>query len=264
MGQVTETFPHPPRTWVEFADPDDYDPATEHPHTMIRADLTWLTSSWTCIFGQGCPGIDAESPDVGCCRLGAHFSDKDDERRVARYVDQLTPQMWQRHPGRKVRRKDWVSESQGERQTKVSEFGCIFANDPNFVAAPGCALHALAMSLDEPHLVTKPDVCWQLPIRRTYRTVTRPDDTEYLEVTIAEYDRAGWGPGGHDLDWYCTSNPQAHIGADPVYVAMADELTELLGAPAYAELAEHCRSVRTAQKLLPLSVHPATAAANTA
>ena len=56
----------------------------------------------------------------------------------------------------------------------------------------------------------KPDVCWQLPIRRSYRTVERPDDTSYLEVTIAEYDRRGWGPGGHDLDWYCSSQ---HRGA---------------------------------------------------
>ena len=59
----------------------------------------------------------------------------------------------------------------------------------------------------EPHTL-KPDVCWQLPIRRTYRTVERPDETSYLEVTIAEYDRRGWGPGGHDLDWYCTRQPR--------------------------------------------------------
>ncbi len=40
---------------------------------------------------------------------------------------------------------------------------------------------------------TKPDVCWQLPLRRTYRSVRRPDETSYTEVTIGEYGRAGWG-----------------------------------------------------------------------
>ena len=34
---------------------------------------------------------------------------------------------------------------------------------------------------------TKPDVCWQLPIRRTFRTVERQDETSYTEVTITEY-----------------------------------------------------------------------------
>ncbi|GMA87773.1 hypothetical protein GCM10025868_30230 [Angustibacter aerolatus] len=55
------------------------------------------------------------------------------------------------------------------------------------------------------------------PLRRTYRQVERPDGSEYLETTIGEYDRRGWGPGGHDLDWYCSGNPEAHVGAVPVF-----------------------------------------------
>ena len=82
-------------------------------------------------------------------------------------------------------------------------------------------------------LETKPDVCWQLPIRRTFRDVERPDGTPYTEVSIGEYDRRGWGPGGHDLDWYCTGNTEAHVGAEPVYVSNAAELIELMGQPAY-------------------------------
>ena len=65
---------------------------------------------------------------------------------------------------------------------------------------------------------TKPDVCWQLPIRRTFRTVERQDGTEYTEVSIGEYDRRGWGPGGHDLDWYCSGNTEAHVAAEPLYI----------------------------------------------
>jgi hypothetical protein len=95
-----------PRAYVEFVDPADGD-------QVFRCDLTWLTSSFMCIFGQGCQGIYKESPDTGCCTLGAHFADKDDEKRVATFVDQLTPELWQFHPGRengrRTRKKDWVT-----------------------------------------------------------------------------------------------------------------------------------------------------------
>jgi hypothetical protein len=87
---------------------------------------------------------------------------------------------------------------------------------------------------------TKPDVCWQLPIRRQYRTVTRTDETTYTEVTIGEYGRDGWGPGGADLDWYCTANTDAHHGRQPVYLSCAAELTALMGAGAYAVLVDLC------------------------
>ena len=77
----------------------------------------------------------------------------------------------------------------------------------------GCALHGLALQQGRNPLETKPDVCWQLPIRRTFRNVERHDGTSYTEVSIGEYDRRGWGPGGHDLDWYCSGNTEAHVGA---------------------------------------------------
>ncbi|MDQ6715511.1 MAG: hypothetical protein M3Z83_05325, partial [Actinomycetota bacterium] len=116
----------------------------------------------------------------------------------------------------------------------------------------------------------KPEVCWQLPIRRSYRTVELPDQTSYLEVSIAEYDRRGWGPGGHDLDWYCSGNPEAHVGREPVYRSNKVELVELMGEQAYEQLVVRCeahlRAVTAARrignrKLLPLLVHPATLAA---
>jgi hypothetical protein len=77
MPEVTQVFP---RQWVEFVDP-------ANGGHLIKADLTWLTSRWNCIFGRGCEGIGAERPDAGCCIHGAHFSEKEDMRRVARWVD---------------------------------------------------------------------------------------------------------------------------------------------------------------------------------
>ncbi|NAZ84234.1 hypothetical protein GTR02_20735, partial [Kineococcus sp. R8] len=33
----------------------------------------------SCIFGNGCPGIYADSVNVGCCSLGAHFTEPADD-----------------------------------------------------------------------------------------------------------------------------------------------------------------------------------------
>ena len=248
-----------PRAYVEFANPTD---DTE----VMRCDLTWLTSSYKCIFGEGCHGIYKTSPDVGCCTLGAHFADKDDENRVAGYVGQLDETLWQFRPQgkdgqpKKVKKSDWIdTDDEGARKTLVVEHdgqeACVFANRKDFHLGAGCALHALAFTLEKNPLETKPDVCWQLPLRRTFRTVKRPDETTYTEVTIGEYDRRGWGPGGHDLDWYCTGNPEAHVAPEPLYVTSAAELTELMGAAAYAELVRHCDAhVRSRSAL---ALHPA-------
>jgi len=242
-----------PRAYVEFIDPADAD-------QVFRCDLTWLTSSWTCIFGSGCAGIYKHSPDVGCCTLGAHFADKDDEERVKANVKQLTPEIWQFHPGRDVKTKDWVEkDDEGERKTKVhvvdGQSACVFSNRPGFAGGAGCALHSLAIAQGRSYIETKPDVCWQLPIRRTYREVERMDGTTYTEVGIGEYDRRGWGSGGHDLDWYCSGNTEAHVAVEPVYVTNAPELTELMGAAGYAALVEHAEAhVRSRSAL---ALHPA-------
>ena len=254
MPEVDLVFP---RAYVEFADPADGD-------QVFRCDLTWLTSSYRCIFGQGCQGIYADAPDVGCCTLGAHFADKDDETRVAGFVDQLTVDDWQLHPGRGVRKSDWIeTDDDGERKTLAVEVdgqqACVFHNRTDFTSplggGAGCALHGLALRQGRNPLETKPDVCWQLPIRRQYRTVERQDGTSYTEVSIGEYDRRGWGPGGHDLDWYCSGNTEAHVALEPVFVTHEAELVELMGAEGYAELTRHCEAhVRSRSAL---ALHPA-------
>ena len=255
MPEVDLVFP---RAFVEFADPADAD-------QVLRCDLTWLTSAYTCIFGNGCQGIYADAPDVGCCTLGAHFSDKDDEQRVAGFVARLTPEDWQFHPGRRVRRADWVeTDEDDERKTLTIERdgqqACVFHNRTDFrpsdgPGGAGCALHGLALREGRNPLEAKPDVCWQLPIRRQFREVERQDGTAYTEVSIGEYDRRGWGPGGHDLDWYCSGNTEAHVAPEPVYLTHRAELVALMGEPAYAELVRHCDAhVRSRSAL---ALHPA-------
>ncbi|MDX6326041.1 MAG: hypothetical protein QOK15_2395 [Nocardioidaceae bacterium] len=254
MPEVDLVFP---RVWVEFEDPADAD-------QTFRCDLTWLTSSWTCIFGTGCQGIYADRPDDGCCTLGAHFSDADDEARVGAVVPELTAEDWQH---RKAGRRRWVeTDDEGERKTRVRDGACIFLNRPGFEGGMGCALHRFALRTGRHFVETKPDVCWQLPIRRTYRTVERPDGTSTLEVSIGEYDRRGWGAGGHDLDWYCSGNTEAHVGTEPVYLSSRVELVELMGQAAYDEVARHCAAhlrSRSELALHPADPHPASARART-
>jgi hypothetical protein len=251
MPEVDLVFP---RAFVEFVNPADES-------EVLRCDLTWLTSSYTCIFGQGCPGIYSTSPDVGCCTLGAHFAGKADEKRVAGFVKQLDEKLWQFKPeDRPAKKKDWIeTDEDGERKTLTIEVdgqqACVFHNREDFHLGAGCALHALALEQGRNPLETKPDVCWQLPIRRTFRNVERQDGTKYTEVSIGEYDRRGWGAGGHDLDWYCTGNTEAHVAVEPVYITSAPELTELMGEAAYAELLRHCEAhVRSRSAL---ALHPA-------
>lgn len=252
MATVPEVLLPFPRAFVEFVDPADAD-------QTYRCDLTWLTSRWQCIFGNGCQGIYADRPDDGCCTLGAHFADEADETRVASFVEQLDDQTWQlRSKG--LGKKGWVETETGDdgevaRKTRVVQGACIFLNRPGFSGGEGCALHKLALDQGRSFVETKPDVCWQLPLRRSYRNVTRADDTEYLEITIGEYVREGWGPGGHELDWYCTSNTEAHTGTSPVYLSNADELTELMGEPAYRELVRLCEDFESAGSGL---THPAS------
>lgn len=245
MAEVDLGFP---RAFIEFANPSD---ATE----VFHCDLTWLTSRWMCIFGQGCPGIYESSPDAGCCTLGAHFSDDEDFERVKSVVEQLDPTEWELHDeGRQV---GWTEhDDDGDLKTRTVDGACIFHNSRGFAGGYGCALHAHALATDtKPHEV-KPDVCWKLPLRREFRDVDPGDGNTYTEVRIGEYTRSGWGPGGVDLDWYCSSNTDAHVGPEPVYIANREELNALMGSAGYALLVGHCEQFMSRKSF---GSHPASA-----
>ncbi len=243
-----------PREWIEFVDPAD----DGH---WIRADLTWLCSRWTCIFGRGCHGTVTGQASTGCCNHGAYFTDRADQRRVTRFAGRLTPEDWQlydRGHGKNRLKITEAAEEPGRRKTLIVDDACVFANREDHPGGIGCALHAYALRTGLNPLETKPEVCWQLPVRREQEWVDRPDGTRILRSTLAEFDRRGWGEGGHDLDWYCTSSPEAHVGGEPMYVSYGPELVALVGDKAYDELARICS--RRLQLGL-VAVHPATEAA---
>ncbi len=247
-----EVAPDFAREWVEFTDPAD-------PTHVVRADLTWLLSDWTCIYGRGCEGVIEGRADDGCCSHGAFYADDEDEARVASFAQRLKKKHWQYA---ETGRRDGFTEAdelEGEpaRRTRTVDGACVFLNRPGFAGGEGCSLHALAVREGLHPLETKPDVCWQLPVRRTQEEVLRPDETKVLVDSIGEFDRRGWGPGGADLHWWCTSSPAAHVGAEPLYLSYGPELVALIGRPAYDELVRLC-ALRSAGSAL---THPATEAA---
>ena len=247
-----------PREWIEFTDPAD----DQH---VVRADLTWLLSRWTCVFGSACHGIIAGRAQDGCCSHGAFFTDADDENRTKAAAAKLTPETWQhyRRGFKNYTEMDTIDGAKPARRTatQAGDGPCVFLNDADFAGGGGCALHAQALRDGVHPLTYKPDVCWQLPVRREQEWTKRPDGTKYLLSTLTEFDRRGWGPGGHDLDWWCTSSPDAHVGTEPMYKSYGPELAALVGQEAYDELARLC-DARLAQGMV--AVHPATVAAQAA
>jgi hypothetical protein len=249
--EVTLDFP---REFIEFFDPAN----AEH---LIRADLTWLLSRWSCIFGAGCHGIIAGKANEGCCSHGAFFTDADDENRVKAAVKRLSPETWQHYVRgfKNYTEMDSIDGSTPARRTATRPgAGCVFQNDADFAGGGGCALHGQALRDGKHPLEYKPDVCWQLPVRREQDWTKRPDGTKVLLSVITEFDRRGWGEGGHDLHWWCTSSPDAHTGSEPMYVSYGPELTALIGPAAYKQLSTLCAERLKAGQLAP---HPATVAA---
>ncbi len=262
---MSEIKPGFARDWIEFTDPSDES-------EIYKCDITWLTSFWSCIYGDGCKGVFADRPNDGCCTEGAMYSDEEDEKRVVDIARRLTPEMWQFHNEALASVDNFLVsdvDEDGDRKTRTIEGSCIFLNRkgytaPGFAGSFGCVLHHLAQKEDLHFVETKPDVCWQLPLRRSFET-REVGEREYSITVIGEYERLAWGDGGDDFDWYCTSNTEAHVGTEPVYLSNKTELIALMGEANYRILASHCDSRMAAireltRRSLPLFIitHPAT------
>jgi hypothetical protein len=174
--------------------------------------------------------------------------------------------MWQNYTTARKGGKFTISEIglDKDRKTRKVNKTCIFFNESKEFF--GCALHHLALKENKHFIETKPDICWQLPLRRSWE-VRDVGDTKYEIVVIGEYTREAWGEGGADMVWYCSSNTEAHNGAQPVYVSNKAELTAMMNEKAYAILADLCDTRMKVMsnrktKYLPLyAIHPATAGA---
>ncbi len=240
----------PTREWVTFDDPKEKG-------RRWQIDVTFLTSHWECIFGCGCQGVLTEkSPEMvqGCCSYGAHFADRGDRDNTVKAAKLLTDADWQ---FAKAGRKKGIFAKAGkdedgkqEWRTRLVDDACIFLNRPGFAAGPGCALHVHAMRTRTHHSELKPEVCWQLPLRRTDE---EQDDGTVVSI-LSEFGRDGWGEGGDDFAWWCTEAPAAFGGSEPVYRSLAEELRKTLGTKLYHRVVEYLEA-REAALPAPV-VHP--------
>jgi hypothetical protein len=111
----------------------------------------------------------------------------------------------------------------------------VFLNRPGFATGAGCALHQLALREGRHPMELKPDVCWQLPLRRSDR---QEEDGTQSNV-LSEFGRSGWGPGGDEFAWWCTEAPEAFTGTVPVYRSMEAELRAMVGDALYEAIATY-------------------------
>jgi hypothetical protein len=216
---------------VSFADPDE-----ERDWVF---DVTFLLSSWACVFGHGCQGVltgPAPELEQGCCSYGAHFTDDEDVARVRAAAKTLSDEDWQFR--RRARRGGVVTtESDGTRVSRLVEGACIFLNRPGFPGGAGCALHRAALARDLHPLEMKPDVCWQLPLRREDSV----DSTGRVTSTVTQWDRRHWGDGGAEFHWWCTEAPEAFAGSEPVYLSLRAELRAMTGGTVHDLLEGYLR-----------------------
>ncbi|MGV0360575.1 hypothetical protein ACUY2X_00550 [Corynebacterium minutissimum] len=249
-----EKAPDFPREWFEFTDPED-------PLHVYSIDLTWLESHYECQFGtERCHGIDKQQRDVGCCVHGAYMADEIDRDQLADAVARMPARFWQHRPedvdeylknGQPEELEPWLEwdeldgddgEPEPALKTPLVDGACIFANREGWPTGPGCAIHQWALDAGEELTVVKPEVCWQVPIRRHEDYEERTDGEEILRTTIGEYDRRGWGNGGEDFDWWCSAAPSCHTAQEPLWKSQKTELIALLGEECYEILARHCEA----------------------
>lgn len=238
--------------WVSFEDPLE-------DRTWL-VDVTFLESRWTCIFRAGCQGVltgPAPELEQGCCSYGAHFTGPEDVARVEAAAGTLTSEQWE---FRKIgRRRGVVRKTRtGETVSRLVDDACIFLNRPSHPGGAGCALHRTALERGVPPLELKPDVCWQLPLRR--EDSTAPDG--HVTSTLTEWRRRHWGAGGHEFAWWCTEQPAAFVGRSPVYRSMRDEITAMTGEAVYELIAGYVEK-RAQKKAATRLGHPTVRASRT-
>jgi hypothetical protein len=209
--------------------------------TVWRIDRSFMTSNWTCIWGNGCHGIETERASAlafGCCSVGAQLDGVEEENMVAASAAALTPEGFQFHAEASV---GGIFVRAEHANTRVVEGACIFLNRVGFPGGAGCALHLAATAVDESPIDWKPSVCWQLPVKVDWEQGA--DGSEV--ATVRAWQRNDWGDDGQTMAWCCTERSgdhsgqgtdEAYVGTERVVDSLREELQEILGEPVYIEL----------------------------
>ena len=163
--------------------------------TVWRFERAFLESTWTCLWGRGCKGIDEEPAEhlgLGCCSIGAHLGDVDEAMMISALAATLDPARFENHD---QARQGGIFSGPDRLHTRVVSGACIFLNRPGFAGGAGCSLHLAAIDAGESPVEWKPSVCWQLPIK-----VDWEDPGDGTEVaTVRRWARPDWGPDGETM-----------------------------------------------------------------
>ncbi|MCB0970263.1 MAG: hypothetical protein KDA97_01915 [Acidimicrobiales bacterium] len=212
------------------ADPDLE--VVETDEVSWHVEAAFLASSWSCIWGRGCLGIEdepAEHLGRGCCSVGAHLDGPDEARTVATLATLVDPARFEHHAAAEA---GGVFSDDTATNTRVVDGACIFLNRPGFAGGAGCALHLGALDDGERPMDWKPSVCWQLPLHVDWEPL--PGGRE--RATVRRWSRDDWGPEGETMAWCCTEGERAYVGDRPVVDSLAAELDQLVGAEVRVEL----------------------------
>lgn len=196
-----------------------------------RFDSTFLSSNWTCIWGQGCKGIldePAEDLQQGCCSVGAELLDDDEARKISALAATANPERFQYAKAA----ADGIFSDESRRHTKVIDGACIFLNRPGFEGGAGCALHLAADDDNCSPIEYKPSVCWQLPIRVEWNQGSGGQRV----ANVRAWQRKDWGSGGTSMAWCCTESQEAYCGDERVVDSLRPELEALVGREVYVKL----------------------------
>ena len=236
------SIPADAHEWVSFGDPDE-------DRTWV-VDVTFLASVWKCIYFEGCQGVltgPAAELVEGCCSYGAHLSDKKDARRVqaaaARPLPRPVPAP---RPGAARRRREETGRGPDDAARRR---GVHLPQPAGLPRGPRVRPPPRRLEAGVPPRLYKPDVCWQLPVRREDTT----DEGGHVTSTVTQWERRHWGPAGDEFHWWCTEAPEAFVAAEPVYLSLADELGALVGPEVYKMIVGYLDSRAAHRQPLP---HP--------
>ena len=142
----------PSREWVTI-------PIPGKERKQWQIDVTFLMSSWRCIFGQGCQGVLTEpAPELiqGCCSYGAHESEKKVKEKVEKLAKRLGDDEWQ-FKSIGLKKGVWANAGKDEWRNGLAQGSVRVPQPPRFRggsglrAAPARAQHRSTLLRDQAH-----------------------------------------------------------------------------------------------------------------
>ena len=159
----------------------------------------------TAAAARACSTEPAPELEQGCCSYGAHFTDDDDRarRRGAR------PPLLERRTSGSSRKKAAQAgrpdlRQQGRRDRQPRRRRRLHLPQPARLPRRRRLRPARGRRSRRGESIVdwKPEVCWQVPLRRV-------DDTDvygHVTSTVREWKRRDWGAGGDEFHWWCTDD----------------------------------------------------------